>query len=119
MKVSDKRAASLPLLRPIFRSLGGLFSTVKVTTTPSQSFKGTGSAPTYGSAPSRRTRDNPDSDSELGFADEGGLMAGNDLAGSSKAFVMHDIKPRDSDLEEQEQKGIRVKNETKIVYHDA
>ena len=117
---SDNCVASLPLLRPVFRSFGGLFSTVKATTTPSESFKGTGSAPTYGSAPSKRTREShPDSDSEVGFADEGGLMAGNDLAGSSKAFVMHDITPTDSDIERREQKGIHVKNETKIVYHDA
>ncbi|XPS71185.1 hypothetical protein M3J09_003372 [Ascochyta lentis] len=111
-------ATSLPLLRPVFRSFGGFLSTIKATNTPSQNFKGTGSAPTYGSAPSNR-RSNPDSDSEVGFAEEGVLMASSDLAGSSKAFVMHDTTPRDSDVERRGQKGIHVQNETKIVYHDA
>lgn len=84
---------------------------------PSQNYKGTGSAPTYGSTPVKRGS-HRDSDSEVGFADEGGLMAGCDIAGSSKAFAMHDITPRDSDLGE-EKRGIHVRNETKIVYHDA
>ena len=66
-----------------------------------------------------KNRSSPDSDSEVGFADEGGLMAVSDFAGSSKAFVMHDIIPRDSDVEQQGCKGIHVQNETKIVYHDA
>ncbi|KAJ4340211.1 hypothetical protein N0V95_007563 [Ascochyta clinopodiicola] len=82
------------------------------------SLASTGSAPTYGSAPSNR-RSNPDSDSEVGFAEEGVLMASNELAGSSKAFVMHEISSRDSDIERQGHKGIHVQNETKIVYHDA
>lgn len=116
--LSDKPSASLPLLRPVFRSFGGFFSTVKATTAPSQNYKGTGSAPTYGSTPIHRGS-NPDSDSEVGFADEGGLMGGSDLAGSSKTFVMHDITPRESDLNQQELQGIHVRNETKIVYHDA
>lgn len=46
-------------------------------------------------------------------------MAGNDIAGSSKAFVMHDMTPKDFDDEQRERKGIHVQNETKIVYHDA
>lgn len=107
-----KFVASLPLLRPVFRSFGGFLSTVKATTVPSQNFKGTGSAPTYGSAPSKR-RSNPDSDSE-----EGDLISGSDLAGSSKAFVMHDITPRDSDIERRGRQVIHVQNETKVVYHD-
>ncbi|KAF3045555.1 hypothetical protein E8E12_009776 [Didymella heteroderae] len=114
-------ATSLPLLRPVFRSFGGFFTTVRGTTAPgpSQNYKGTGSAPTYGSAPLKRSNaSHPDSDSEVGFADEGGLMAGCDIAGSSKAFVMHDITPRDSDMGE-EKKGIYVRSETKIVHHDA
>lgn len=53
------------------------------------------------------------------FADEGGLMAGADLAGSSKAFVMHDITPRDPDVERRGRKGIHVQSETKVVYDDA
>lgn len=113
--------ASLPLLRPVFRSFGGFFATVRGTTAPepSQNYKGTGSAPTYGSAPVKRSNaSHPDSDSEVGFADEGGLMAGCDIAGSSKAFAMHDITPRDSDLGE-EKNGIYVRSETKIVHHDA
>lgn len=114
----DKLPASLPLLRPVFRSFGGFFSTVKATTVPSQNFKGTGSAPTYGSTPVKRSS-NPDSDSELGFADDGGLIAGNELAGSSKTFVMHDMTPRDSDVDPEERQGIHVRNETRIVYHDA
>jgi hypothetical protein len=94
---------------------------MKVTNTPSQNFKGTGSAPTYGSAPSKRSRilNNTESDSVVEFAGEGGLMAGSDFAGSSKAFVMHDITPTDSDIERRGRKGIHVQNETKIVYHDA
>jgi hypothetical protein len=75
--------------------------------------------PTYGSVPLKRSNGSqPDSDSEVGFADEGGLMAGCDIAGSSKAFAMHDLTPRESDLGE-DKKGIHVRNETKIVYHDA
>ncbi|KAL1611690.1 hypothetical protein SLS59_000409 [Nothophoma quercina] len=99
-------------------SLASFFSTVKATTVPSQNFKGTGSAPTYGSAPSKR-RSDQDSDSEVGFIDAGGLMAGSDLAGSSKTFVMHDITPTDSDIQTCGRQGIHVRNETKVVYHDA
>jgi hypothetical protein len=66
---------------------------------------------------------NPDSDSMLEFADEGGLIAGSSLtgsgSGSSKAFIMHDITPTDSDIEKRGRNGIHVQNETKIVYHDA
>ncbi|KAF2625855.1 hypothetical protein BU25DRAFT_344858 [Macroventuria anomochaeta] len=111
-------ATSLPLLRPVFRSFGSFFSTVKATTVPSQNYKGTGSAPTYGSTPMKRGS-NPDSDSEVCFANEGGFMAGSNLAGSSKAFVMHNITPRDCELGERGRQGIHVRNETKIVYHDA
>lgn len=108
------RTASLPLLRPVFRSFGGFFTSTKGTTGGrSQAYKGTGSAPTYGSTPVKRDS-HPDSDSEVGFAHEGDGMAGCDIAGSSKAFAMRDIAPRD-----EEQGGIRVRNETKIVYHDA
>lgn len=46
-------------------------------------------------------------------------MAGSDLAGSSKTFVMHDITPTDSDIETRGRQGIHVRNETKVVYHDA
>ncbi|KAJ4985281.1 hypothetical protein SVAN01_09226 [Stagonosporopsis vannaccii] len=115
---ANKPTASLPLLRPVFRSFGGFFSTVKATSAPSQNYKGTGSAPTYGSTPLHRGT-NRDSDSEAGFADEGGLMSGSDLAGSSKTFVMHDVTPRDSDIDQPGQQGIHVRNETKIVYHNA
>ncbi|KAF2997437.1 hypothetical protein E8E13_006125 [Curvularia kusanoi] len=65
-------ATSLPLLRPIFRSFGQYFSsTVKATSIPSQNLKGTGSAPTYGSTPVKRSKA-LDSDSEVGFVDDGG-----------------------------------------------
>ncbi|KAF1934161.1 uncharacterized protein M421DRAFT_415212 [Didymella exigua CBS 183.55] len=113
-------ATSLPLLRPAFRSFGGFFSSVRGTTAPgpSQNYKGTGSTPTYGSAPVKRSNGSrPDSDSEVGFVDEGGLLAGCDIAGSSKAFAMHDLTPRDSDSGD-EKVGIHVRNETRIVYHD-
>lgn len=45
-------------------------------------------------------------------------MAGCDVAGSSKAFAMHDMTPRDSDTGE-EKRVIHVRNETRVVYHDA
>ena len=117
---ADVDVASLPLLRPVFRSFGSFFITIRGTTAPgpSQNYKGTGSAPTYGSVPLKRSNaSHPDSDSEVGFADEGSLIAGCDIAGSSKAFVMHDITPRNSELGEKN--GIYVRSETKIVHHDA
>lgn len=91
---------------------------MKATSAPSQNYKGTGSAPTYGSTPVHRGT-NLDSDSEVGFAEEGGIMGGSDIAGSSKTFVMHDVTPRDSDIDQHARQGIHVRNETKIVYHDA
>lgn len=60
-----------------------------------------------------------DSDSEVGFVDDGGIISGSELAGSSKTFVMHDITPRHSDLDAEGRQGIYVRNETRIVYHDA
>lgn len=121
MTFADDVVASLPLLRPVFRAFGGFFATVRGTTAPgpSQNYKGTGSAPTYGSAPIKRSNgSHPDSDSEVGFADEGGLIAGCDIASSSKAFAMHDITPCDSDLGKEKKNGIYVRSETKIVHHD-
>lgn len=57
--------------------------------------------PTYGSAPSKRSRvkDDIGNESVVEFADEGGLIAGSDQGSSNKAIILRDVTPRDSDVE--------------------
>ena len=118
MNLSNKSSASLPLLRPIFRSFGNFFGSTKSTSVPSQKHGGTGSIPTYSSTPLKRSKA-PDADSQVGFADDGGFISGTELVGLNKTFVMHDITPGDPDIDPQGLQGIYVRNETKVVYHDA
>jgi hypothetical protein len=95
-------AASLPLLRPIFRSFGGFFGALTSGSSNSQQKNDrSGSMPTYGSAPSKRSRAKDDigNESVVEFADEGGLIAGSDHGSSNKAIILRDVTPRDSDVE--------------------
>ena len=118
MDLSNKLLASLPLLRPIFRSWGNFFGSTKATSVPSNNHGGTGSTPTYGSTPLKRGKV-PDAESEEGFAHDGGGISGAEFVGSSKTFVMHDITPEDPDIDLEGRQGIYVRNETRVVYHDA
>jgi hypothetical protein len=118
LDLSNKSLASLPLLRPIFRSFGSFFGSTKTTSVPSHNYGGTGSIPTYGSTPIKRSKA-PDAESEEGFAHDGGGISGSELVGSSKTFVMHDITPEDPVIDIEGRQGIYVRNETRVVYHDA
>jgi hypothetical protein len=91
-------AASLPLLRPIFRSFGGFFGVASDSSPSQQKYERSGSMPTYGSAPTKRSRPKKDvgNESVVEFADEGGLIAGSDQGSSNKAIILKDITPRDS-----------------------
>ena len=58
-----------------------------------------------------------DSDSVIEFADAGDYMASSASAGSSKAYALHDISPRISDLEGQN--VIRMQKETIVDFGKA
>ena len=118
MNPSNKPLASLPLLRPVFRSVGRFFGGTKTKSIRSHNYRGTGSISTPRSTPIRRSRA-PDADSEVGFAHDGGGIPGNEVVGSSKTFVMHDITPRDPEIDTEGRQGIYVRNETRVAYHDA
>jgi len=76
-------ATSLPLLRPVFRSFGGVFSGLKSTATPELSASINGIFPRTRSR--MRGRKNGHSDSVIEFANEGD--------GSDKAYVMRSLTP--------------------------
>jgi hypothetical protein len=63
--------------------------------------------PTYGSAPTRRSRAKKDvgNESVVEFADEGGLIAGSDQGSSNKAIILKDITPRDSNSDIESRRG--------------
>jgi hypothetical protein len=58
-----------------------------------------------------------DSDSVIEFAEAGDYMASCASAGSSKAYALHDISPRISDLEGQS--VIRMQKETIVDFGKA
>ncbi|KAF2820061.1 hypothetical protein CC86DRAFT_124771 [Ophiobolus disseminans] len=100
-------ATSLPLLRPVFRSFGGIFSGLKSTATPDAH-----RTPTYGSALTRRVRmrrHDVDSESVIEFADEGGHMARI----SGRAIELNDVTPNESEIDVQG--GVVLGGEVGIV----
>lgn len=107
-------SASLPLLRPVFHSFGGIFSGLKSTASPNESYMNVRSTHTFGSAPtgkrSRATRADLDTDSVLEFADEG---AGSS---SSKSYALRTMV---SDNSEEGRAGIYVTNEMKVDFSSA
>jgi hypothetical protein len=50
------------------------------------------------------------------FADAGDYMAGTIPSGSSKAYALHDLNSRDSDVEARGSDGIHVQSETIINF---
>ena len=106
--------ASLPLLRPVFRSFGGIFSGLKSSASPDENYVNIRSTHTYGSTPvtkrSRAHKANHDSDSVIEFADDGDFAEA-----SSKAYALHTIAPRNPEAEARD--GIYVKNEMKVDFN--
>ncbi|CAO2657756.1 Nn.00g038820.m01.CDS01 [Neocucurbitaria sp. VM-36] len=105
-------ATSLPLLRPVFRSFGGIFSGLKSSASPGENYVNVRSTHTYGNTAitkrSRAHKANP-TDSEIEFADEGDFGEG-----SNKAYALHTIAPPSS--EEDARDGIYVRNEMKVEF---
>ncbi|KAJ4373797.1 hypothetical protein N0V83_002536 [Neocucurbitaria cava] len=108
-------ATSLPLLRPVFRSFGGIFSGLKSSNSPGENYVNVRSTHTYGNTPvTKRSRayKADATDSEIEFADEGDFAEG-----SNKAYAMHTIAPRDSEAEVEARDGIYVRSEMKVDFH--
>ncbi|KAL5117728.1 hypothetical protein ACEQ8H_004338 [Pleosporales sp. CAS-2024a] len=100
-------STSLPLLRPVFRSFGGVFRGLRSTAAPpTHDPANPDAAPTFGSIPVGRTRGGKrdETESEIEFASEG----------SSKAYALHDMSPPESLLEAGD--GIHVHTETVVKY---
>jgi hypothetical protein len=102
-------AASLPLLRPVFRSFGGIFRGLKSSSLPVQASTIDGVDPRkrvrMRTRPRTRTatakRKEGDSDSVVEFAHERPQTPGSD-----KTYALHDVSPRVSDVERQSE-GVR------------
>jgi hypothetical protein len=78
--------------------------------------------PTYGSGPVHHSRNPKHSDTEsiIEFADAGDHIAGAELNGSSsKAYALHDVSSRTSDIEARSSEGIHVHSETIIDFGKA
>jgi hypothetical protein len=113
----SRNVASLPLLRPIFRSFGGLFSSLGSSQSPSQAYANQQTVPTYTNSASRRirTRDDSDSDSVIELADAaGGISGRTPSAFSTKAYTLQNTSPRTSRIEPHG--GIHIQEEFVVSY---
>ena len=110
--------ASLPLIRPILRSFGGIFSGARSDGSPSgpNSYANAYSVPTVGSAPKKR-RSRPltttlDTESMIELAGE---VDGDQGKRTSRAHVMHACDG-DEGREEAVRDGIHVRRETRVDF---
>ncbi|KAH7381562.1 hypothetical protein BKA66DRAFT_464438 [Pyrenochaeta sp. MPI-SDFR-AT-0127] len=106
-------ATSLPLLRPVFRSFGGIFSGLKSSAVPGENYVNFRSTHTYGSSPAtkrsrfHKTRD--DTESVIEFADDRDFEGG-----SSNAYAMHTNIPSHPGITEPS--GIYVRNSLTVDF---